>query len=70
MSILVRCVIYNIYPVCYPLSLVLDRILGEELLNYYSKKELVKLIEHHEDSEHKVIDTDEERILKGTVLFR
>ena len=56
-------------PVCYPLSRILDKLLGKEMPSYYTKKELVKLIEHHEDSEHKVIDTDEERILKGALSY-
>ncbi len=56
-------------PVCYPLSVILDKFLGEEIPSYYSKKELVKLIEHHEDSLHKVIDMDEERILKGALSY-
>lgn len=57
------------YPITYPVSILLDKLLGKEKPNYYSKKELVKLIEHHEDSESKIIDTDEERILKGALSY-
>ena len=35
----------------------------------YSRKELVKVIEEHEDSPHSDIDQDEERILKGALSF-
>jgi len=57
------------YPVTKPIALILDKVLGEELPTVYSKKELVKLIEEHEDSPVSDIDEDEERIVKGALAF-
>lgn len=66
---LVQIFIIIFYPITKPLALILDKVLGEELPTVYSKKELVKLIEDHEDSKRSDIDADEERILKGALSF-
>jgi len=52
-----------------PISMILDKVLGEELPTVYSKKELMKMIEEHEDSPVSDIDEDEERIVKGALAF-
>jgi len=65
----VRFFIFLFYPITKPIAFILDKILGEELSTVYSKKELVKLIEDHEDSKRSDIDADEERILKGALSF-
>ncbi|MDA3840646.1 MAG: CNNM domain-containing protein [Patescibacteria group bacterium] len=52
-----------------PIAMALDKILGEELPTVYSKKELMKMIEEHEDSPVSDIDEDEERIVKGALAF-
>ena len=57
------------YIITKPISLALDKILGEELPTVYSKKELMKMIEEHEDSPVSDIDEDEERIVKGALAF-
>ncbi len=66
---LVRLLIFIFYPVSAPIAWILDKVLGEELPTIYSKQELIKLIEEHEDSGDGVIDEDEERILKGALTF-
>ena len=66
---LVRILLFVLYPVIAPIAFVLDKILGEELPTIYSKKELIKLIEEHEDAGDSEIDEDEERILKGALTF-
>ncbi len=66
---LVRIFIFIFYPICKPLALALDKFLGEEIPTIYSKKELVKLIEDHEDFKGSDIDADEERIIKGALSF-
>lgn len=66
---LVNIFIFIFYPVCKPLAWGLDKALGEEIPTIYSKKELVKLIEDHEDLKESDIDADEERILKGALSF-
>src|SRR3989339_741124 len=66
---LARFFIFVFYPLCYPLSKALDRFLGREIPTVYSKRELIKLIEDHEDNMDSEIDADEERIIKGALSF-
>ena len=66
---LVRGVTFVLYPITKPISVALDKALGTELPNVYSKQELVKLIEEHEDSHDSEVDEDEERIIKGALTF-
>ncbi|MFH0892380.1 MAG: hemolysin family protein [Candidatus Falkowbacteria bacterium] len=61
--------IFIFYPICYPLSRILDKFLGSEIPTVYSKRELIKLIEDHEDNMDSEIDADEERIIKGALSF-
>jgi len=58
-----------LFPICWPLAFILDKALGKEMSTIYSKKELVKLIEHHEDSKRSDIDADEEKIMKGVLTY-
>ncbi|MCK5084176.1 MAG: HlyC/CorC family transporter [Candidatus Pacebacteria bacterium] len=66
---LVRIFIFLFYPISYPISWALDRGLGKEMPTIYSKHELIKIIEDHEDSEESDIDIDEEKILKGALSY-
>ncbi|MCK5416574.1 HlyC/CorC family transporter [Candidatus Parcubacteria bacterium] len=66
---LVSIFIFILYPLAKPLAIALNKTLGEEMPTVYSKKELVKLIEDHEDMKESDIDEDEERILKGALSF-
>ncbi len=66
---LVRLFILILYPVCYPISWMLDKLLGDEVPNIYSRRELMKIIEEHEGSEHSDIDVDEEKIIKGALSY-
>ena len=65
----VRFVMVVLYPVTKPIAWTLDRALGDELPTIYSKEELVKLIEEHEDAKASDVDADEERIVKGALTF-
>lgn len=65
----VRILIILMLPICYPIAWILDKTLGEEMQTVYSKKELMKIIEEHEDSNHSDLDEDEERIVKGALSF-
>ncbi len=69
MAPLVRLLLWIFYPVTAPIALLLDKVLGDELPTIYSKQELIKLIEEHEDAGESDIDEDEERILKGALTF-
>ena len=66
---IVRFISFILYPISRPISLVLDKLLGKELNTVYSKKELIKIIEEHEDSTDSDIDEEEEKILKGALSF-
>ncbi len=66
---LVKIFIYALSPVCYPLSWVLDKALGDEMPSIYSKGELMKIVEEHEVSTESDIDNDEYRIIKGALSF-
>lgn len=66
---LVRFFIILLYPICAPIAWILDKTLGEEMPTVYSKKELMKIVEEHEDHEASGVDEDEERIIKGALSF-
>jgi metal transporter CNNM len=66
---LVRILMFVAWPITFPISYALDKLLGEELPTVYSKRELIEIIAEHEDSEHSPIDRDEERILHGALQF-
>lgn len=66
---LVKIFRFILFPICWPLARLLDKILGNELPTVYSKHELVKLIEDHEDLKESDVDADEERIIKGALSF-
>ncbi|NQT50011.1 DUF21 domain-containing protein [Candidatus Kuenenbacteria bacterium] len=66
---LVKIFIVFLFPICFPISWVLDKALGEELTTIYSKKELMKIVEEHEGIKESEIDADENRIIKGALSF-
>lgn len=66
---LVKIFIFLMYPIAYPLSLVLDKLLGEELQTLWSKKEIKEIIKDHGKGEDADLDKDEERILLGALSF-
>jgi metal transporter CNNM len=66
---LVKIFIFILLPVCWPLAWLLDKTLGEEMPSIYSKKELMKIVEEHEDLKESEVDADEERIIKGALSY-
>lgn len=60
---------YILYPITWPIAWLLDKLLGREVPEVFSKKEFMKVIEEHENSGDSEIDQDEERILKGALMF-
>ncbi|MDF1498034.1 MAG: hemolysin family protein [Patescibacteria group bacterium] len=66
---LVRIFTYMFYPVSFPIAYALNKSLGEEMPTIYSKHELMKIIEDHEDSKDSDIDIDEEKIIKGALSY-
>ena len=66
---LVKIFIFLLYPIAYPLSLVLDKLLGEELQTLWSKKEIREIIKDHGKGDDADLDKDKERILLGALSF-
>lgn len=66
---LVKIFIFTLWPICRPLSWVLDKFLGSELQTIWSRTELKEIIKTHEDSSRSKIDADEEKILLGALSF-
>ncbi len=66
---LVKILMFILYPVCWPIAWALDKILGDEMPTVYSKCELMKIIEDHENLKESEIDKDEERIVKGALSY-
>ncbi|NQV00069.1 MAG: DUF21 domain-containing protein [Parcubacteria group bacterium] len=66
---LVKIFIFILLPICWPLAWMLDKTLGEEMPSVYSKKELMKIVEEHEDLKESAVDADEERIIKGALSY-
>ena len=60
---------FLLYPLVKPLSVGLDKLLGEEMPTIYSKKEIREIIRTHEDSDESEIDIDEESIVIGALTF-
>ena len=69
MAWLVKLFIWFFFPISWPIAWILDKTLGEELGTIYSKQELVKIIEEHEEAKSSDVDQDEERIVKGALTF-
>ena len=69
MAWLVKIFILIMLPITWPIAWALDKALGDEMPSIYSKKELIKIVQEHEDSKESDIDFDEERIIKGALSF-
>lgn len=69
MAPLVRLLLFLFYPLAKPIAWGLDKMLGQEMATVYSKRELIRIIEEHEDNSNSDIDADEEKIIKGALSF-
>ena len=61
-------IIFCLYPVAKPVALILDVMLGEELGNILSKKELTKMLELH--VLHGSVDEEVGRTLAGALKYQ
>lgn len=64
---LIRLLIFLFYPVGKPVSWVLNKFLGKNLPNLYTKNDFKYIIHQHEHSEDSDIDEQDSRILKGVL---
>lgn len=65
----VKALLFLMSPVTKPVAWALDRLLGDELPNIYSKHELAMLIAEHEGNPEAELDSDEKRIIHGALQF-
>ena len=56
-------------PVAFPISLVLDYVLGEEVGMGYDKQELAMLVEQQAIHQHSNVDSHTTNLLKGALMF-
>lgn len=66
---LVKIFIFIFYPLSWPISWALDKVLGEEIPATYSKREIMRIVEEHHQSEDSDIDIDEKNIIKGALSY-
>lgn len=66
---LVKTFIFIMFPIAYPLSVILDKLLGHEIQTIWSKREIKEIIKFHKGNEASDIDNDEERIILGALSF-
>lgn len=65
----VRIVRFILYPIVFPIALILDHFLTDEVPTMYSPHELIQIVAEHEDHPDSPIDVDEERIVHGALQF-
>lgn len=64
-----RVLLVIFYPIAFPVSWTLDKLLGHAIPTFYSHKEIMDIVSEHGDSVHSPIDADEERIVHGALQF-
>ena len=64
---LVKVLIILMYPICWPLSKVLDWVLGDELGTIHSHTELTELLRMH--VQHGAIDVEQGQISEGAITY-
>lgn len=57
------------WPLAKPLTIVLNRVLGEELPTIFTREELTHLVDEHAKERHSGIDMDESRIVSGALAY-
>eukprot|EP01047_Picozoa_sp_COSAG01_P051325 COSAG01_NODE_5284_length_4356_cov_305.532535_2_plen_402_part_00 len=66
---IVKIFIVILYPVAKPISLVLDKLLGDEMGTFFTKKELEQLVELHEANAENEVSATDKSLLKGALNF-
>ena len=67
---LVKFLMFVFYPVSGPISILLDRVLGEQLPDMLNRRELRHVIETHQQSEDSDIDALDRDIILGTLSLQ
>lgn len=65
---LVKAILVILYPFAKPLSMALDKVLGEELVTTYSSSEMLKLLEIH--VQENILDKETGKTMTGALTFK
>jgi metal transporter CNNM len=65
----VRGLLFITHPITKPIAIAIDALLGKEIYKKYSKKELLDILEDESSVDATDVDTDERRIVKGSLSF-
>jgi metal transporter CNNM len=67
---IIRFFMFILYPIAKPLSIVLDKFLGDHgMTTYYSKTEMQYLVEQHAETTESDINKEENNIIKGVLSY-
>ena len=66
---LVKLLMVIFYPITKPIALALDKFVGVEGMSFFSKKELIYIINSHEKSNDSDIDDLDNKTIKGALLL-
>jgi metal transporter CNNM len=65
----VRVVMWIFWPICYPISWVLNKLLGQEMKTKFTKRDLLSIIDDDDTTPSSEINHNERRIAKGAFMF-
>ena len=66
---LVKIFRFFLYPICKPIAVLLDKMLGAELPTIYNRKELAHILEEHRKDTSSEIEEDDARIAIGALTY-
>jgi len=66
---LMRVIMFVMLPITFPIAFTLNKLLGEEIPSFYSKRELMHIVTELKESELSDVDEDEGRIVHGALQF-
>lgn len=66
---LVRIFRFILFPICKPIAMVLDKVLGTELPTIYNRRELAHILEEHQKDDSSEIEEDDARIAIGALTY-
>ena len=69
MAPLIRIIMIILSPICYPISWILNKILGKEVPTSYTKRDLLSIIADDKTTSNGDVDHDERRIARGAFSF-
>jgi metal transporter CNNM len=65
----VRVIMWVFWPICYPISWILNKFLGKEIHAKFTKRDLLSIIDDNNSTPSSEINSNERRIAKGAFMF-